>query len=209
MATPETSRQPESDLGRKREHPQTSGQPVSTVHAADLVLPELRPVLDAFTSAARMDFDDIAGLRTQSESDWKVLEEIYVPDAPSVTTTVISAPVSGAEIDVRLHRPEGNGPFPLLVYLHGGGWILGRAYNADRMCRRLAERMHSLVAAVDYRLAPEHPFPTPAEDCYSALVWLAERAAEFECDASALAVGGCSAGALRSWPSGSTFRRWT
>jgi acetyl esterase len=98
------------------------------------------------------------------------------------------------DVPVRIYRPEGDGPFPLLVWYHGGGWVIGSVAGADATCRRLAAQAGAVVVSVDYRLAPEHPFPGPVEDCYAATRWAVEHAAEWDADASRLAVGGDSAG---------------
>jgi acetyl esterase len=103
-------------------------------------------------------------------------------------------PVDGGEITVRVYTPNGAGPFPGHLYLHGGGWWIGRPDHFDNNCRWIAEGAGCVVASVDYRLAPEHKFPTAAEDCYAALLWFAEHAGELNVDASRLSVGGGSAG---------------
>jgi acetyl esterase len=89
--------------------------------------------------------------------------------------------------------PKGEGPFPVLVYLHGGGWICGSPTTHRKLAHRFAEAGY-LVFNVDYRMAPEHPFPTPVEDCVEAVRWVAREAARWGGDASRLAVGGDSAG---------------
>src|SRR5215468_908484 len=89
--------------------------------------------------------------------------------------------------------PKGSGPFPVLVYLHGGAWICGSPVTHRKLGHRFAEAGY-LVVNVDYRLAPEHPFPTPVEDCIGAIRWAAREAKRFGGDASRLAVGGDSAG---------------
>ncbi len=98
----------------------------------------------------------------------------------------------GSGVGVRLHRPiDVSQPAPALLWLHGGGYVLGTAAQDDRLCRRFARELGITVAAVDYRLAPEHPYPAPLEDCYSALTWLAGLPAV---DPSRVAIGGVSAG---------------
>jgi acetyl esterase/lipase len=93
---------------------------------------------------------------------------------------------------VRLFRPSGvTGPTPALLWIHGGGYVLGTAQQDDRLCRRFSARLGITVASVEYRLAPEHPYPIPLEDCYSVLTWLARLPAV---DASRVAIGGASAG---------------
>lgn len=102
------------------------------------------------------------------------------------------------EISVRVQRPAadegggaGDGPRPALLWIHGGGLVLGTPVQDDDLCRSFARDAGCLVGAVGYRLAPEHPFPTPLEDCFDALVWLMGRS---DVDASRVAIGGASAG---------------
>lgn len=98
----------------------------------------------------------------------------------------------GSGVGVRLHRPTGvSQPAPALLWLHAGGYVMGSAQQDDRPCRRFARELAITVAAVDYRLAPEHPYPAPLEDCYSALIWLAGLPAV---DPARVAIGGASAG---------------
>ncbi|MDF2679404.1 MAG: esterase [Brevibacillus sp.] len=97
-------------------------------------------------------------------------------------------------IPVRIYTPEGQGPFPLFVYYHGGGWVIGDIQMTDASCRLIANRTGRVVVSVAYRLAPEHPFPTPVNDSYSALQWVSENAANINGNASNIVVGGDSAG---------------
>ncbi|TGD89853.1 alpha/beta hydrolase [Mycolicibacterium sp. CH28] len=95
-------------------------------------------------------------------------------------------------IGVRLYRPAGAAdPTPALLWIHGGGYVIGTAAQDDALCRRFVERLGITVASVDYRLAPEHPYPTPLEDCYTALAWLADLPGV---DGDRVAIGGASAG---------------
>jgi acetyl esterase/lipase len=95
-------------------------------------------------------------------------------------------------VGVRLHRPTGvSQPGPALLWIHGGGYIIGTAQQDDELCRRFVRELGVTVAAVDYRLAPEHPYPAPLEDCYAALTWLSALPAV---DPARVAIGGASAG---------------
>ena len=95
-------------------------------------------------------------------------------------------------IDVALGRRPSSEPRPGLLWIHGGGYILGSA--EDERARTVAERLDCAVVSVDYRLAPEHPFPAGPEDCYAALQWMVGNADALEIDAARLAIGGASAG---------------
>lgn len=97
-------------------------------------------------------------------------------------------------IPVRIYTPAGNGPFPLLVFFHGGGWVFGNLDSHDGPCRALANAVPAVVISVDYRLAPEHPFPAAADDAYAATQWAADHAAALNGEARRLAVAGDSAG---------------
>jgi len=97
-------------------------------------------------------------------------------------------------IPVRVYRPNLVKPLPILVYFHGGGWVLGDIEGYDPVCRALAMASGCIVASVEYRLAPEHPYPAALEDCYNVTKYIAENAQEFDADAERLAVGGDSAG---------------
>ncbi|GAB2713574.1 hypothetical protein GCM10027089_41890 [Nocardia thraciensis] len=95
-------------------------------------------------------------------------------------------------VTARVFRPSiVTGKRPGLLSMHGGGYVFGVAAQDDHVCRHFARELDILVAAVDYRLAPEHSFPVPLEDCYTALTWLASRA---DVDSARIAVGGASAG---------------
>ena len=103
-------------------------------------------------------------------------------------------PGPGGELAIRIYTPQGSDPFPILVFFHTGAWILGSLEIQDPLCRKITNRAGCLVVAVDYRLAPEHPFPAAPEDCYAATKWVAAHAAEFGGDPARVAVGGDSAG---------------
>jgi acetyl esterase len=103
-------------------------------------------------------------------------------------------PGPAGEIPVRIYTPAGTAPLPLLLYFHGGGWVLGGIETHDATCRELANGAGSVVVSVDYRLAPEHKFPAAAEDCYAATQWAVAHAAEVGADARRVAVAGDSAG---------------
>jgi acetyl esterase len=97
-------------------------------------------------------------------------------------------------VPVRVYTPAGTGPFPALVYFHGGGWVLGGIESHDDLCRVLTNRAGCVTVSVDYRLAPESKFPAAAEDAFAATRWVAENAVAIGADPARIAVGGDSAG---------------
>jgi acetyl esterase len=103
-------------------------------------------------------------------------------------------PVRGGEITVRTYRPDGPAPRPALVFFHGGGFVIGDLATHDGIARALANASGSVVASVDYRLAPEHRYPVAAEDAFAATAWVAREAERLGVDPARLAVGGDSAG---------------
>lgn len=98
------------------------------------------------------------------------------------------------KIPVRIFIPDDSKPLPLIVYFHRGGWVFGNLEEADPVCRKLANHIGAVVMAVEYRLAPENPFPIPLEDCFAATQWAAEHASQFSADNNRLIVLGESAG---------------
>lgn len=105
-------------------------------------------------------------------------------------------PGQGGDVRVRILTPHAAArtPRPVVVYFHGGGWVLGGIESHEGVCRALANSSGMIVATVDYRLAPEHRFPAAAEDAYSATAWISAHAAEFGGDPGRIAVAGESAG---------------
>ena len=107
-------------------------------------------------------------------------------------------PGPGGELKVRVYQPQGTGPFPVLVYFHGGGFVVGDLDTQDSICRCLCYGASCVVISVDYRLAPEHKFPAAPDDAYAATLWAAKNAAEIGGDPTRVAIGGDSAGAILS-----------
>src|SRR5262249_60300615 len=103
-------------------------------------------------------------------------------------------PGAAGDMPARIYTPHGTGPFPLLVYFHGGGWVIGNLAAFDATCRALTNAAGCLVLAMEYRLAPEHKFPAAPEDCYTAVRWAAANARRFGGDPGHIAIGGDSAG---------------
>ncbi|MGB0955138.1 MAG: alpha/beta hydrolase [Panacagrimonas sp.] len=119
-----------------------------------------------------------------------------LPPSQAELAAVENRQIAGAagQIGARVYTPQGTGPFPALVYFHGGGWVVGDLETHDGVCRELCAGSHAVVIAVDYRLAPEAPYPAAPQDCIAATGWVASNAAALQVDASRIAVGGDSAG---------------
>ncbi len=115
---------------------------------------------------------------------------------PKVVANVenLTIPGPGGQIPVRIYTPQGDGPFPILVFSHGGGWVICDLDTHDNLCRSLSNRACCVVVSVGYRLAPEHKFPAALEDAYAATQWVANNANRINGDPARIAVGGDSAG---------------
>jgi len=115
---------------------------------------------------------------------------------PEVVGRVIDLviPVTTGKISIRIYSPSGEGPFPVLMTIHGGGWIAGGLAVFDHVSRALVNRTGCIAVSVEHRLAPENKFPVPLNDCYDALVWITEHISEYGGDPARIAVLGESAG---------------
>lgn len=152
--------------------------------------PQAQALLQVMPAPPDFDALDVATLR--AGMDAAVLGGEDVEAVADVRNVRIPGPAG--EIPLRVYTPAGDGPFPGLVYFHGGGFVLCGLDTHDGTCRSLANASGCVVVSVDYRLAPEHPFPAAPEDCHAATRWVADHAADFGIDATRLAVGGDSAG---------------
>ena len=115
------------------------------------------------------------------------------PEVANVEDRMLPGPAG--DIPVRIYTPVGEAPHPILVYYHGGGWVIGDLETSDGISRAFANTAASIVVAVGYRLAPEHKYPAAVDDAFAALNWVAEHAAEIGGDPKRVAVFGESAGA--------------
>jgi len=115
-----------------------------------------------------------------------------VTDVAHVEDRTIPGPAG--DVPVRVYKPNGETDLPVLVYFHGGGWVIGSIETHDGTCRDLATQADCCVVSVDYRLAPEAPYPAAHEDCYAVTQWIAENGAELGVDTARIAIGGDSAG---------------
>ncbi|MDT4904892.1 MAG: acetyl esterase, partial [Pseudonocardiales bacterium] len=118
------------------------------------------------------------------------------PDKGVDITEVHAKAADGTSLPLRVYRPKdaGREALPVVVNFHGGGWVSGDVRQSEWWASSLAARAGVVVASVEYRLAPEHPFPGPPEDCYDATKWIADHADELAVDPNRLAVMGDSAG---------------
>lgn len=125
----------------------------------------------------------------------RMLAEYAEPDTTTVGQLDHVIDVVGASITVRTYTPHGRPPFPLHLYIHGGGFSRGLLSHFDAECRYLCEKAGCVVASVGYRLAPEHKYPLPMTDCVAALEWFVDHAAAVGVDPHRVSIGGVSAGA--------------
>jgi acetyl esterase len=154
--------------------------------------PQAREVMNYLTGLDLPEIDRISPSEARREyRDTRAALRPLAPDLFEVRDLVAEG--SAGAISLRLYRPD-EGVLPALVYFHGGGWVVGDLETHDVVCRQIALQARAVVIAVDYRLAPEHPFPAAVEDAWSATTWVAAHAAELGIDAKRLAVGGDSAG---------------
>ncbi|GGN78600.1 alpha/beta hydrolase [Nocardia rhizosphaerihabitans] len=116
------------------------------------------------------------------------------PITPIAVAEPVRIPARGGEIAARVYRRDPAGRTPALLYLHGGGFVLGTLDGADEVCRAIAARSGWTVISLGYRLAPEHPYPAALEDAVDAFAWLRESASDLGVDPDVIAVGGDSAG---------------
>jgi acetyl esterase len=156
--------------------------------------PRMAGVLDRIRRAARPPFHtlDVASARRAYTAGAEVLD---LPRAPLPRVEDLTVPAAdGHPLPARLYAPSEAPGLPVMLYLHGGGFTIGNLETHDSLCRQLALHSGAAVLALDYRLAPEHRFPTAVEDAWAALRWLARHAGDLALDARRLAVGGDSAG---------------
>lgn len=151
--------------------------------------PQAQTVLELLPKLPETNDVDVALFRAEMQEAALLVEPI-----PVTAVAEHEAPGPAGPIRLRWYRPSGKGPFPALVFFHGGGFVLGSLDSHDPHCRRYCTRAGCVVVAVDYRLAPEHPFPAAPEDGFAAIAWIAANSARLEIDPARLAVGGDSAG---------------
>jgi acetyl esterase len=159
--------------------------------------PDSKAVYQAFLEAKRPPYETV----TPAEAREMYLAARFVsnPEPPELgSTSELSIPAPHGAIPARLYVPnklrQKDGLAPCLVFLHGGGFVIGNLDSHDVVCRKLAHEGESIVISVDYRLAPEHKFPAAPEDAIAATKWVADNARQLGVDAARIVVGGDSAG---------------
>lgn len=125
--------------------------------------------------------------------DERMSHEISKPEKVSEIRDIV---IHGykSNITIRLYKPKGKPPFNIMLFFHGGGWVLGNINNYDSLCTQMSNLSSCVIISVGYHLAPEHKFPEPVEDCYCAFTWILENIKKYDCDPSHLAICGDSAG---------------
>ncbi|WP_254544018.1 alpha/beta hydrolase [Halomarina pelagica] len=128
----------------------------------------------------------------------RVEDEVFSPTDSQVPELALvrdlAIPGPGGDLPIRVYRSTLDAPAPVVVYFHGGGWVLGTLDSVDGICREIAAHTGCVVASVGYRLAPEHPFPAAVDDAYAAVEWVARNAPAVGGDPDRVAVAGTSAG---------------
>jgi acetyl esterase len=156
------------------------------------VHPHVQALLDEFSRQNMPPLDELSP--TQARLVALGFRDLQGEPEPIGETRDIIVPGPAGKLPVRLYHPAPGKDLPLVVYFHGGGWVIGDIEVVDKPCRALANAARCVVASVNYRLSPETQFPGPAEDCYDATSWLAENASEIGADRRFVAVAGDSAG---------------
>lgn len=157
-----------------------------------VIRPEIQELLDMFENIGLQDFPEMgAELARATFAELRVAPD-NLPPLYDIADRSIPGPVG--DIPVRVYRPDDSPDLPVLVWFHGGGWVLGDLETGELPCRTMAHRAGCAIVSVEYRLAPESTFPAAYDDCMTALQWVADHTEELGVDPSRIAVGGDSAG---------------
>ncbi len=154
--------------------------------------PQVRTFLDLINSAGGPTTREVGP--EVARQMYTAMRTLYTPGEEVGAVEDLVVPAEHAGIPVRVYRPRGAGRHPGLIWIHGGGWVIGDLDTADATARALCNRAGAAVVSLDYRLAPEARFPAAAEDCLAAVRWVGEHASDLGIDGGRLAIGGDSAG---------------
>jgi len=157
------------------------------------VHPQVQVMLDALAKANLPPIEQLSpdGARAQMAAMSKARNIPLVPVARIEDRTI---PGPAGPMNVRLYWPDGTGPWPAIVYYHGGGHVIGSIETHEPVARSLCSGVGAVVCSVDYRMGPEHKFPAAVDDCYAALKWVHDNAGSITVDPKRLGVAGDSAG---------------
>ncbi len=152
---------------------------------------QTQTVLDLLAQAPAVDYADLPVAAARAMYDNMNMPTSITPVA-HVEDRV--APGPAGDVPIRIYKPSDDPALPVLVYFHGGGWVIGSIETHDGPCRDLAVQTGCCVVSVEYRLAPESPYPAAPEDCFAVTQWIAANGEALGVDAARIAVGGDSAG---------------
>lgn len=151
------------------------------------VLPELRPTLSLFP-----------GFKLEGNLDWSrsLLSNPPIEKSEHVRTTSRMIPGAAGEMLVKIYEPaqRTEAKLPAMLWIHGGGYVMGHPDMDDALCERFVQEAKCVVVSVDYRLAPEHPYPAAIDDCYASLIWMTDEAESLGIDLDRVAIAGASGG---------------
>jgi acetyl esterase/lipase len=160
----------------------------------DLIDPELRPLLEAAAMGLPLNAENLPAIR-EGLANFSLMPPTADGASVSLEERLVDQPGKGPPVRVLIYRPAlTQRALPALLHIHGGGYVVGKPEICDAVNRGRAAKLGCLVVSVDYRLAPETPHPGPVEDCYTALKWLYDHAAELGVDPNGIAIGGESSG---------------
>ncbi len=154
------------------------------------------PIKRMLSQMPPMSFENLTAARAASKQMIAAMKMQW-PVIPGVTTKdlTVPGPKGCPNVTIRIYRPEKiSGILPSLLWIHGGGYMVGGIDQEDFTAKKFALEGECVVVSVEYRLAPENPYPAPLDDCYAALKWLSTHASEMGVDRSRIAIGGASAG---------------
>jgi len=166
------------------------------VNFVDQVDPELRAVLEKMPTDRPLDLSDLPRARAKMK---KMVAALLagMPPIEGVTSEdrMVPGPKGDPDVRVRVYRPTDQAAqLPGLYWIHGGGYVMGDVEGDDRLMQQFVKRVGCVAVSVDYRLAPENPFPAPVEDCYAGLKWMFTHAADLRIDPTHIAIAGASGG---------------